>query len=160
MSRLINRIYHRVGLIISLLLVALVISIPVTVTSQANNRLLSGNWSLHIALTGDNSNQPPVAVTFAMVGNVVSGKVAVPDVDNTPTGPRLINTVRDMLLTDLRFDGRTLSFRVVNGEESFTGQLTKVNDDLYQGVWESPIGGRWQGSRNKFTGTLKMVRAK
>lgn len=160
MSKLINRIYSRVGLITSLLVIALVISISVAVASQVNNRSLSGNWNLYIALEGDSSNQSPIAATFVAVGNRVSGKVAVPDVDNTPTGPRLINTSVDMVLTDLRFDGRTLSFRVVNGEDSFTGQLTKVSDDLYQGVWESPIGGRWQGSRNKFTGTLKMVRAK
>lgn len=161
MSVLIKQIHHKFGTIPILLFVALIISASVAViANQDKSKSLSGKWALTISLEGGGNDQTPVAMSFADAGGKLSGRVSVTDVVSTSTGPQRSATVTDLALIDLKFNGKDLSFRVINGEDSFSGQLTKVNDDLFSGVWESPIGGRWKGSKEKFTGTLKMARMK
>lgn len=160
MSVLIKQIHNRIGSIPLLLVVALIISASVAAIASQDKKSLSGNWALTIMIPGGGNDQSPVKVTFVEAGNQLVGKVSVPDVINTSTGPQRGTIVTDMTLTDLKFNGKDLSFKVVNVEDSFSGELTKVNDDLFNGVWESPIGGRWKGSKDKFTGTLNMVRTK
>ncbi len=161
MSLLVKKIHSRVGSLPLLLVAALIITASVVaIASQNSGKSLSGNWALTIAIEGGGNDQSPVLVTFVEAGSKLSGKASVPEVINTSTGPQRSATVTDMALTDLKFNGKDLSFRIINGEDSFSGQLAKVNDDLFNGVWESPIGGRWKGSKEKFTGTLKMARTK
>ncbi|MEK7834344.1 MAG: hypothetical protein AAB401_24870, partial [Acidobacteriota bacterium] len=161
MSVLIKQIHSRFGTIPMLLVAALIISASVAViASQDKSKSLSGNWALTISLEGGGNDQTPVALSFVDAGGKLSGKVSVTDVVNTSTGPQRSATATDMLMTDLKFNGKDLSFKVINGEDSFTGELAKINDDLFTGVWESPIGERWKGSKVKFSGTLKMARTK
>lgn len=159
MSVLIKQIHSRLGIIPVLLVVALIISAAVAaIASQDKSKSLAGSWALTISLEGGGNDQTPVATSFVEAGGKLSGKVSVPDVVNTSTGPQRSATVTDLMLTDLKFNGKDLSFKVINGEDSFTGELAKINDDLFSGTWESPIGERWKGSKSKFTGSLKMAR--
>lgn len=161
MRMLIKRTFRRVGPPRLLLCAVVVLLVSVIViANQNNNKSLSGNWALSIMLEGGGSDRTPVTVTFVESDNKLSGKVSVPDVVNTATGPQRSGTTTDMVMTDLKFNGKDLSFKVINGEDSFTGELAKINDDLFTGVWESPIGERWKGSKVKFSGTLKMARTK
>lgn len=101
----------------------------------------------------------PVIIVFQMIGNKLSGKVTVPNLDPTATGLQKVAD-QDLLLSDLKFNGQKLSFNVSDGDNLFEGDLTRVTDDRYEGRWRSPIQGRWKGSKSEFTGALKMVRAK
>ncbi len=161
MSVLIKQIHSRFGTIPMLLVAALFISASVAViASQDKSKSLSGNWALTISLEGGGNDQTPAALSFVDAGGKLSGKVSVTDVVNTSTGPQRSATATDMVMTDLKFNGKDLSFKVINGEDSFIGELAKINDDLFTGVWESPIGERWKGSKVKFSGTLKMARTR
>jgi hypothetical protein len=159
----ISKKIRRVSLATSVFALALIIPVSAIVlsggVSQGRDKLLLGNWRLSVSLNGDGISQPPAIVTFQEIGNKLSGKVTVQDVVATPTGPQPAGTV-DMTLTDLKFNGKTLSFKVINGEDSLDGQLTKITDDLFEGHWKSPISGRWEGSKSEFTGNLIMTRVK
>ncbi len=52
-------------------------------------------------------------------------------------------------LIDPKFDGNTFSFKVSNGEEILAGELTLVGDKFE---------GRWNSSKSKQSGKLKLTR--
>lgn len=160
MNTLIKQVHRRFGIVALSLAMAFAISVSVAaVVSQTKDKSLSGNWALYILLDGNsNDQQSPTTVTFVEAGNKLSGKVLVPEIINTSTGPQRGATITEMVLTNLKFNGKELSFRVITGEDSVACELTKVSDDNFNGSWESPIGERWKSSKNKFTGTVKMLR--
>ncbi len=99
---------------------------------------LVGDWLMRPAAQGDpEAKGPGILVTFALEGDRLTGKAAQPQ-GHWP-------------LTDIRYDGRALSFRVHNGEEFLEARLKRVDegfDGSYVGS-ETRQGGRLTLNRKK-----------
>ncbi len=80
---------------------------------------------------------PGILVTFRVEGEKVSGKAA---------GPR-----GDWPLSEIRYDGQTLSFRVHNGEEFLEARLKRSGQEFE---------GSFIGSESRESGRLRMRRKK
>jgi len=122
---------------------------------------LAGNWDLIITTRGVEAqqNEAPTVITIQETGNKLTGKVAVPNVIATGASFQT-QGARDLALTDLKYNGKKLSFVVSDEDNQLIAELSKVNDDEFAGTWRSPINERWKGAKSEFAGTLKMKRKK
>lgn len=122
---------------------------------------LIGNWNLSITLqdAAVQSVETPQIVTILEVGSKLLVKVTVPNV--TPTATSLqTQGVRELVFTDLKYNGKDLSFTVGDEDNLLIAELSRINDDEFAGRWRSPLGARWRGKRSEFSGTLTLVRKK
>jgi len=129
--------------------------------SSSNDRTesIAGTWDLFVTVDGAASSEPPVTIVLLAVGNKLTGKVIVPKVEPTANG-LLTSGSLDLSLSDLKLNDKSLSFNVSDNGNELNAELTKLNDNQYEGRWHSPIQGRWKGAKTEFAGTIKMKRKK
>ena len=99
---------------------------------------LVGDWLMRPAAAGESAGKGPgILVTFALEADRLTGKAAQPQ-GHWP-------------LTDIRYDGRVLSFRVHNGEEFLEARLQRVDEGF---------DGSYVGSETRQAGRLTLSRKK
>lgn len=117
---------------------------------------IAGTWLVNASRPGDKDDDPKAeemlrpVLTLRIDGGVLSGTVVFPAVKKTEDGPREVARP-EVRVVDPKFDGKTFTFRVHNGEEYLEGVLLRSGDAL-TGTWVSSKSGR--------NGTLSMVRTK
>src|SRR5262245_44704404 len=126
---------------------------------SSDDKALVGTWELFVTTDGANRKDPPVVVVIQLAGNRLTGKVTVPIVEPSATGIKTTGS-KDLTLDGLKLSGRKLSFRVDEEGAELDADLTRINNDEFEGRWRSRIQGRWKGAKNEFEGMLKMKRKK
>jgi hypothetical protein len=127
--------------------------------TQDKVQALAGNWILQVKLEGDTGNPMSTPLSFQVTNNNLAGQVSVTNVLPKPNGPQPSGELT-FPLSDLKFNGKSLSFTVNNAEDVMSAELEQVNDNLFEGKWKSPIDGRWKGSKKEFSGTIRIERIK
>lgn len=119
---------------------------------------LLGEWQLFVESDTYSSVKQPAKVSFIQENNQIIGTISVPDIVNTPTGPQFQSSYSQIKFNHFNFTGKKFSFKIKTEEDSMDGDLDRVTDNLFEGEWQSILTERWQGSKPKFTGKLKMIR--
>ncbi|HZS09857.1 MAG TPA: M56 family metallopeptidase [Blastocatellia bacterium] len=121
--------------------------------ASAGSDFMVGDWDL-IAINDQNPDEAlskfPFTITLKAEGGKLTGKVIFPVVTASDDGPKVTGH-SERALTDPKFDGRTFTFKVDNGQEFLIGEL-KLTDGKFEG--------RWKASKSEESGTLKMSRKK
>ncbi len=120
---------------------------------------LAGIWDLRVAVDGSSDNQPSLVLVMEVKGNKLAGKVTVPKVDSTANGIQTTGS-RELVLSDIRLNEKTLSFKIIDDGNDLYAELSKRNDNEFEGRWRSPVQGRWKNASNEFAGAIRLKRQK
>jgi len=138
---------------------------------QSNDNLadkadeIAGVWELYLSarengLDLDDPTNKPVLITFKVEGNggnKLSGTATVLNLVST-TSRVTSDGFKSIPLNDVKFNGKNLTLRANDQENTIEAALTKISNNRFVGEWRSPINGRWKSSKKEFAGRLKMIK--
>ena len=107
-----------------------------------------GSWELFVTHDGQDPSagvaRHPITLTLKTDRGILAGNASIPVVLASDEGPKFKDPVVKPLAAP-RYDGRTFSFMVDNGEEYLIGEVTRTGGavtpegDVFEGRWTASL---------------------